>query len=427
MNPHTRPPWFIVGGFLVCLLTTLHAQTRIDRIVAVVDREIITESELNERVTLIALQNRLDPSNEQLRVEILDALITEKLILAQALIDSIQVSDEEVTRQLDQQINNLILRVGSQERLEQAYGMPLSRIRRESRDIMRKQMLVARVQQAREGGIQISRREVEEFFQAYQDSLPRIPEEFDLSHIFVVPKPDTSVELQTRSFMAALLDSLRAGGDFTSFARRYSDDGSAAAGGDLGWAKRGDYVREFEEVLFGLKENEISGIVKTQFGFHIIQLMERRGESVHARHILKRIEKGSVSDSATVEFLRALLERVLKGEPFAELAKKYSEDEETKVLGGDLGRVSLDQLQAEFAAVLKTMADGDISQPHRVPHGTSYGYQIVFVKKRIPEHAASLETDFKRIEQTALQYKKLRLAEQWIDELKQNIYWEVRM
>lgn len=406
---------------------TLHAQTRIDRIVAVVDREIVTESELTERVMLTALQNRLDPSDASLRKDVLDALIAEKLVFAQALIDSVQVTDEEVTRQLDQQVNNLILRAGSQERLEQIYGMPLARIKRESREIMRKQMLVARVRQTREASIQVSRREVEDFFQTYKDSLPRVPEEFDLSHIFVVPKADTAVEAQTRATMAAILDSVRTGGDFAAFARRYSQDGTAAAGGDLGWAKRGDFVREFEEVLFGLKENKISDIVKTQFGFHIVQLLGRRGESVHARHILMRIEKGAASDSAAVQFLYGLRDRALKGEPFASLAKQYSEDEETKVLGGDLGIVSLDQLQDNFAAVVKTMQQNDISQPHRVPHGTSYGYQIVLLKKRMPEHQANLDSDYRRIEQIALQYKKARLGEEWMNDLKKNIYWEVRM
>jgi peptidyl-prolyl cis-trans isomerase SurA len=417
-------------SLLVCMVLivgVLPSQTRIDRIIAVVDKEIITESELMERVMLTALQNRLDPQDPELRKDVLDALIAEKLVLAQAYIDSIQVTDEEVTRQLDQQINALIQRAGSQERLEQVYGMPLARIKRESREIMRKQMLVARVRQAKENAIQISRREVEDFFHAYKDSLPRIPTEFELSHIFVSPKPDTAVEQQTRAFLAAVLDSLRKGADFAEFARRYSQDGSAAAGGDLGWAKRGDYVREFEEVLFSLKENQISDIVKTQFGFHIIQLLGRRGESVHARHILRRIERGPASDSAAVIFLDSLRARILKGESFADLAKAYSEDPETRPLGGNLGRASIDQLQEPLASIVKDLKEGEISAPHRVPHGASYGYQIVMVRKRIPEHAPNLETDYRRIEQIALQFKKARISMEWIEELKKTIYWEVRL
>jgi peptidyl-prolyl cis-trans isomerase SurA len=426
-----RPSFSFFLISLSLLFTTLTAsmvaQTRLDRIVAVVDKEIITESELMERVMLTAMQNRLDPADTSLRVEVLNGLIAEKLVLAQAIIDSILVSDADVTRQLDSQIDNFIRRAGSQERLEQIYGMPLARIKRESRDIMRKQMLVSKARQAKEGSIQVARREVEEFFQTYKDSLPHVPQEFDLRHIFVVPKADSSVEQQTRAVMVGLLDSLRNGKDFAALAKRYSQDGSAASGGELPWAKRGEYVHEFEEAIFGLKENQISDIVKTQFGFHIIQLIERRGESVRARHILLKIEKGAASDSAAVRFLRGLRERALNGESFTDLAKKYSEDEETKALGGDLGTMSVDQMQPDFSAVVADLKTGDISQPHRVAHGASYGFQIALVKKRTEQHAPSLEADFKRIELIALQLKRARLGEEWINELKKRIYCDIRI
>ena len=415
------------GAALLFAINIAAGQTSIDRIVAVVDKEIITESELTERTTLLALQNRLNPNDEALRRQILDGLIAEKLMLAQSFIDSVVVTDEEVTRELDQQINNLIRRAGSQERLEQIYGMPLARIKRESREIMRKQMLVSRVRQSKEAGVKISRREVEEFFAEYKDSLAVIPEEFQLSHIFVEPKIDTTIERETRAFMNAILDSLRAGRDFADFAHRYSDDGSKTSGGDLGWAKRGDYVQEFEQALFSLQPNEISGVVKTQFGFHIIQLIERRGESVHARHILKQVERGSASDTNAVEFLRGLKDSLDNGVLFTELAKRYSEDEESKIVGGDIGTVSLDMLQPEFSSVVQELQEGEVSAPHRIPHGASYGYQIVKVNKRVPEHQPALETDYRRIEQVALQVKRARVGDEWLDEIKKNIYWEVRL
>lgn len=320
----------------ILLLSMVSAQTRIDRIVAVVDKEIITESELNDRVTLVAMQNRVDPNQPELRKQVLDALITEKLVLAQALIDSVEVTDEEVTRALDQQISNFVRQVGSEQRVEKIYGKSINRIKREYRSEIKNQLLVQRIRQQREATTSVTRREVEDFFVSYKDSLPQVPEEFELSHIYIVPKPDTAVESKTRLFVQAILDSIRAGGNFEDFARRYSTDaGSAAAGGDLGWEKRGAFVREFEETVFGLKENEISNIIKTQFGFHIIQLLGRRGESVHARHILVKIEKGSASDSATIQILQDIRERVIKGESFEELARKYSEDEDTKSIGGD--------------------------------------------------------------------------------------------
>lgn len=406
----------------------LNAQTVLDRIVAVVDREIITESDLQERITYVALQNRLDPKAPELRGQVLEGMIADKLVLAQAILDSVNVTEDEVSRALDQQFQNFIRQSGSEQRLEQIYGKPVSRMKREFRPEMRKQLLIQRVRQQREANLQVARREVEEFYESYKDSLPKVPEELELSHIFIAPKPDSLLEEQTRKKLTTIRDSIVAGGNFADFARRYSQDGSAAGGGDLGWAKRGlVFVPEFEEAVFALKEKEISLVVKTEFGYHLIQLLERRGESVHARHILLRTERGPASDSATVEQLTSLRNRIIKGESFADLARKFSEDDETKSIGGDLGRMAVDQLEADFGSVVKDLKPGEISEPHRVSLRTSYGYQIVLLKKRIPAHAVNLMDDFRRVEQMALYIKRNRLNNEWIEELKKKIYWEPRL
>jgi peptidyl-prolyl cis-trans isomerase SurA len=415
-------------GLLVCGSHDLLAQTVVDRIVAVVDKEIITESDLDQQLNLVALQNRLDPKQPELRKQVLESMIADRLILAQAILDSVTVTEDEMTRVLDQQFQNFIRQAGSEQRLEQAYGKPIALMKREYRPIVQKQLLIQRVRQQREASIQVARREVEEFFEAYKDSLPKVPEEVELSQIFIVPKPDTAFEKQTREKLNAIRDSIEAGGDFAVFARRYSEDGSAASGGDLGWAKRGlVFVPEFEAAVFALKEGELSPVVKTEYGYHLIQLLERRGESVHARHILVRVQKGPASDSAAVEFLRGLWGRALHGEPFAELARKYSEDENTKSIGGDLGRVAVDQLEPDFASVVKDLKEGQISEPHRIALGASYGYQIVLLRKRIPAHDVNLAQDYHRVEQMTLFVKRQREYARWLDELKKNIYVDVRL
>jgi peptidyl-prolyl cis-trans isomerase SurA len=348
-------------------------------------------------------------------------------MLAQAILDSVAVTEEEVTRSLDQQFQNFVKQAGSEQQLEKAYGKPVSRMKREFRPEMRKQLLIQKLRQQREQNLSVARREVEEFFEAYKDSLPKVPEEVDISHIFIVPKADTSLENKTRLQLTALRDSIVAGGDFADFARRYSQDPNGATGGDLGWAKRGvAFVPEFEEAVFALKEKEISPVVKTEFGFHLIQLLERRGESVHARHILLRTEKGPASDSATVHLLSALRDSIVQGRPLAEFARKYSEDEETKSIGGDLGQVSVDQLEADFSSVVKNLKSGEISQPHRIAMKTSYGYQIVLLKKRVAAHSVNLADDFRRIEQMALYVKRNKMNAAWIEELKKSIYLDIR-
>ncbi len=412
----------IAGG-----VRSADAQTAVDRIVAVVDREIITESDLQERISYYAIQNRVDPKSADLRKAMLDGMIADKLVLAQAILDSVNVTEDEVNRALDQQFQNFVRQAGSEQRLEQIYGKPVSRMKREFKPEMRKQLLIQRVRQQREANLQVARREVEQFYESYKDSLPKVPEEVDLSHIFMVPKPDSTLEEQTRKKLNAIRDSIVAGGDFADFARRYSQDGSGAGGGDLGWAKRGVvFVPEFEEAVFALKEKEISPVVKTEFGYHLVQLLERRGESVHARHILFRTERGPASDSAAVNVLRGLRDRALKRESFAELARKYSEDDDTKSVGGDLGLVAVEQLEADFAVVVKDLKPGEISEPHRVTLKASYGYQIVLLKKRVAAHDVNLQEDYKRVEQMALYLKRNRLNADWIEELKKNINWEPR-
>jgi peptidyl-prolyl cis-trans isomerase SurA len=407
---------------------TLSAQTLVDRIVAVVDKEIITESELNERVTFLAVQNRIDPNQAGLRMQVLDGLVSEKLVLAQALIDSIEVTEDEVTRALDQQIANFVRQVGTEQRVEQMYGKTINRIKREYRSEIKNQLLVQKIRQQREAALSVTHREAEDFFISFKDSLPQVPEEFELSHVYIVPKPDTAVETKTRKVMQAILDSIHAGGDFADFAKRYSTDpGSAASGGDLGWEKRGVFVREFEETVFGLKEGDVSRIVKTQFGFHIIQLLGRRGESVHARHILMKIDKGPASDSAAVDTLRVLRQRALTGGSFAELASKYSEDEDTKTIGGDLGTLTADQLQPDFAGQIKDMKAGEISEPLRTVVGSSYGFHIIWMRKRTAPHTINLQDDFKRIQQLALYMKRNKQNAEWIDELKKTIYVDIRL
>jgi peptidyl-prolyl cis-trans isomerase SurA len=414
------------GCFLIPTITL--AQTVVDRIVAVVDKEIITESELRDRVMYAAMQNHTDPANAALRKQVLDGMVSEKLILAQAVIDSVQVTDEEVTRAVEQRVSAFTRQVGSEQRVEQIYGKPVSIIKREIRNDIKNQLLVERVRQQREATMSVTKREVEDFYKAYKDSLPPVPEDFELSHIYMVPKPDSALEAKTRQFAQVLLDSLRAGADFATFAKRYSaDPGSAATGGDLGWEKRGVFVHDFEETVFRLKEGDISDIVKTQFGFHIIQLLERRGESVHARHILLKIEKGIASDSQTIQQLRAIRERALKGESFAVLASKYSEDEDTKSIGGDLGELTADQLQSDFAAQVKNLQAGEISEPVRTVVGSSYGYHIIWVRKRVAPHTMTLDGDYRRLEQLALYMKKNKSNAEWLEELKKSIFVDIRL
>jgi peptidyl-prolyl cis-trans isomerase SurA len=156
-------------------------------------------------------------------------------------------------------------------------------------------------------------------------------------------------------------------------------------------------------------------------------LLGRRGESVHARHILLKIDKGPASDSAAVDSLNALRTRILHGESFATLASRYSEDEDTKSVGGDLGDLTADQLQPDFAGQIKDLKDGEISSPQRAVVGSSYGFHIIWMRHRTTPHPISLTEDFKRLEQLALYMKRNKLNAEWVEELKKSIYVDIRV
>ena len=353
--------WWIM--VLTLGATAAQAQT-LDRIVAVVDRDVILESELTAQVQFFVLNNRLDAATPGIKEQVLESMINEKLIVAKAIEDSVTVTEDEVRQQLDATIQQRVQQVGSEKRLEELYGMPISRIRREFREEMRKSLLANRLQQQHFGITQISRREVEEFFRTYRDSLGMVPEEVELAHIYIEPKPSEAARSAARMKMQTLLDSLNAGVDFAGLASRHSQDpGSAGQGGDLGFVRRGLFLPEFESVVFGLAEKQRSGIVSTKYGLHIIELLERRGESVRARHILLRVERTTADDDSTVTLLQSLRRRALAGEDFAALARQYSEDKETAPIGGNLGTVELSQIEKGFYPTVAALQEGEISEP----------------------------------------------------------------
>jgi len=186
-------------------------------------------------------------------------------------------------------------------------------------------------------------------------------------------------------------------------------------------------VREFESAVFRLQEGQYSNVINTQYGYHIVQLMERRGESVRARHILLQLERGPAADSSTVQRLRDIRQQIMDGASFAEKAREFSEDTETKKQGGDLGTVTADQLVPEFAATVLPMSQGDISTPSRVTLGTSYGWHLVWLRARIPAHTMTLEQDYERVKQVALYVKRNKKNAEWVEELKKTIYLDIRL
>jgi len=417
--------------FLVLLISTsAFAQQVLDKIVAVVDNEIILKSELDFRANYEAAQRNMSAPDSNMLRNVLMQMIEEKLLYAQAELDSIVVSDDQVKSQLDYQINYFIQQYGSQEKLEQVYGMPVEKIKRVLRDDTRKNLMAQMLQQKKFGDVQVSRKEVEDFFEMYKDSLGVVPEKYEIAHIFQNPKTGERARKKALDLAKTLLDSLKKGADFAELAKKYSDDpGSAAQGGDLGFVKRGVFYPEFEAVAFSLAPNQLSGIVESPVGFHIIQMLERRGESIHTRHILIKMKSDNESDLRAIEFLNEIRDSIISGKnTFEYYAKKYSDDKESAKFGGVLGTFEANQLDKSIVDQIYKMKEGDISFPKRMElDRNTYGYHIVKLIKRIPQHKANLELDYNEIKRLAEYYKKQKLYKNWMNEIKEKIYWEIRL
>ena len=415
---------------LLCRAPATYSQQEIvDGVVAVVGREPIFLSDLNAQIELYTFTNRLDPNTPGLREQVLEVMINEKLILSKALEDTnIVVTEDEVNNELDAQIAQRIQQLGSEKRVEEMFGMSITRLKREYRDGMRKQMLAAKLWEMKNMTINATRREVEEFFEEYRDSLPVVPDEVELYHIFRIPKVSQSIKGNIKEDAQRILDSIKAGGDFAEFAKRYSEDPATKLyGGDLGFVRRGEFFTEFEEAVFALKDNAFSEVVETPIGFHIIQLVERRGEQVRPRHILLKLKRDESEADSTIAFLNALRESVATGSKFSDLAKKYSEDKESASLGGYLGRFSSKQFDQPLAEIVNELKEGEISFPVEFISGSTRGFQIVYLKRRIPEHPMSPATDWNRLQQLATSFKRNKVYQEWIQQLRSEVYWDVRL
>jgi peptidyl-prolyl cis-trans isomerase SurA len=416
--------------FFILFALPLFCQQIVDKVVAVVDNEIIMQSELQFQVSLVASQRKISPETPGLKNQVLKAMIEDKLVYAQANIDSITVTDEEVDNRINYQIQMFTQQYGSKEKVEQAYGMSIEKIKRELRDDVKKNVMVQKLQEKNFSGIDASRREVEEFYNKYKDSIGVIPDKVKLSHIYRNPKSSNEQKLKFYDITKAILDSINHGADFSLMAKRYSQDpASAANGGDLGFVKRGIFYPEFESAAFALNIGQISNIIESPAGYHIIQLLEKRGEAIHTRHILIKIKNDEQADLRTIEFLTEVRDSIIrKYDTFAEYAKKYSEDKESNAFGGDLGTFYVSQLDKNLSDIVSKLKEGEISFPRRIEYGPdNYGYHIVYLEQRIPQHPANIDNDYQELKKLADEYKKQKMYEKWIGELKSKIYNEVRI
>lgn len=416
----------LVAALFACVMFA-NAEEVIDRIVAVVDDEIILESEVLQYMqyslgTAAKLDSLSQEQMTQLSSQVLEDLIAQKLLLTRARTDSVSVTQKEVDRELDGRVKSLMDQVGGQDKLESYYGMPLSKIKRQFRPLVEETLLIERMRQRHMANVHVSRSEVVEFWESIKDSVPPLRDAIRLAHILLQDRiSESSIQSAIARADSARQEILADKITFEEFASRYSDDtGSAANGGKLGTTNRGDLVPEYEAVAYGLEAGAISEPVVSPFGVHLIRLNERTGEKINSNHILFKVEPDKADEASTLAAAESLVVRLRNGDDFVELALNLSADTKTAANGGDLGWFSPAELPEEFKAPLDGKKKGEFTEPFR----TLFGVHIIKVSDRVYSRAITLEEDFSRIEQMTLAKKQDDEFRKWLDKIAQETYVE---
>lgn len=417
-----------------------------DRIVAHVNDNIILKSEIDQSVADYLRQAQVSGQNIQfsreLWFEFLESAVNNYVLLEKAEIDSITVSDDQVNMQMDQRIRQLTAQAGSEQALERAFGKSIIQLRADFRENFREQMIANQVQQQKRSSISITRPEVEEFFNNIpSDSLPTIPEQVSLSQIVKIPPARGNAKERAREFAQQLRDSIVVHGkSIEELARRHSADrGSAQNGGLLPLMSLDELVPEYSAAASALQPGGISKVVETQFGFHVIQLNRRVGDRIETNHILISVNESEMDEEYAINRLNALRDSIMTNPDvtFAQVARKESEDPNTANYGGKVfdpqtgeRLIALNRLDpAMYRIVLLMDEEGSISEPKSftLQSQNQKAYRIVRLDRQVPEHTANLDQDYERIKNIALQQKQFRVMQEWLAELRDEIYIEYKI
>ena len=399
----------------------------VDRIVAVVGDEVILASELASQMQVYVFQSgkqlRTEDEAERLRKDILDQMVSDRLFLIAAKKDTtIQVRPEEVQQALDSRIASVTESFPSQQAFLDALAaehLTLRDLRKRFEPEVQNQLLKQRFIQRKLYTVSVSRHEVEQFYKEFHDSIPNQPEAVKLAHILLPLTPSQAVEDSVKALAEELRRRILDGADFATISAQYSSLGAGANGGDLGFVSRDDVVEDFARAAFNLRPGDISGVVRTPFGYHIIKCEEARGEQAHLRHVLLAVQPSAQDSLRVFETADSLISLLASGKSFEELAKIYSADSDTRAKGGELGWFAIASLPAEFQP---TVAGWQTPGEIRGPVVTANGVHILKLLDYQPEKEYTLEGDFDQIKELARQDKTGRIVDKWVEDLKKTTY-----
>lgn len=399
----------------------------IDKSIAIVGNEMISISALEQEIQIQRMNSPLY-SDRNMRCETLERMLETKLFLMQARVDSLSVNDDMVTSNLNMRIDQLRSQLGGDEEVEKYFNKPLYKLRQEWRKSLEEQSLFQQEQAQIAGEVpDLTPNDVKEYLAATDSvDLPLVPVKYKISQICIYPDREKA-NLAVKDRLLGLRERIIAGEKFSTLARIYSEDpGSARRGGELGMASKSIYVPEFADMAMSLKPGVISQIVQTEYGFHIMELIEKKGDMLNVRHILLKpryTDEDRQKAFATLDSLRTEINNEAVTFPLA--ARFYSQDPATRTNGGQMadqytGSVyfEIDQLKPADYNAIKDLKEGEISEPFESLDNEGQGntvYKIIRVDKIIPAHTATFENDYNSLTEGVKNKKTLEAIDSFID------------
>lgn len=400
----------------------------IDRIIAQIGNEIILLSDIQaRRLEMIQEGISLDATTDCM---ILEEMMFEKLLIMQAEIDSVDIPDDMVESEMENRLRYIAQQIGSMEELEKFYGKSVAQIKGDFFTIIKKRMMAERMRDMITENVQITPSEVKEFYNSLpKDSLPYINAKISVAQIVLYPQITDADKEKARKDLEVRRKQIVSGErSFDGVAALDSDDpGSRLSGGDLGWNSRGTMVPEFEAELFKLETNGISPVFETQFGYHIVQLLDRKGDNYHCRHILFI---PSVSDQALMKSaatIDSLYQQIKKGTiTFEDAAIRFSQDEYSKLNGGKIVNPytgdyfwdiqNINDIDPQMSRVINTLKIGEYSSPALYDNmmEQKQGLRMVKLLDKTKPHVANLKDDYQLIQMAALNEKKQKAIDEWV-------------
>lgn len=406
----------------------------IDEVVAVVGANYILQSDIEAQYVQFRMQGGITDARAT-RCQILEDLLFQKLMLNQAELDSIVVTDDQIEQTMDTRFRYYIQQFGSQEKLEQYYKKSLIEIREEFKTLVKEQLMVDEVQQKLIKDLKVTPSDVRSFFNSMsKDSIPMIDTEYEIGQIVKEPSINKEELDATRERLKSLRDRIIKGENFGTLAVLYSEDpGSAKKSGELGFVSRGQLYPEYEAAAFGLKKGEISEIIKSKAGYHIIQLIERRGEQINTRHILLMPKISDTDLQKASKLLDSIAGLVRdKKMTFEEAALKYSDDP-GKINGASMvneatgnTRFLASQLDPKVAFSITKLNPGEISRPvAMLNEETKQTLNLYYLKTKTEPHRANLKDDYSTIMEWAMNKKRGESINKWISEKISKTYFRI--